>query len=161
MVKPPAPPFTPPPEMPSTTDEMEKLRHVFGIRARMIMVRTRGRIGEVMAGLVFPLDIRDRVVIDRRSFQTPFGLRRIDNYMEETGEAIESKMTHVVASRRIRVQITKDAWLLRHGMVHRVCWILYKGGSPRLKALLAEADIAIIDGWENLKDITQSQPTTF
>ncbi|MGE5506601.1 MAG: hypothetical protein ACM31L_19415 [Actinomycetota bacterium] len=129
---------------------MERLRKDFELRARLIKVRTRGRIGEVIAGLAFPLDIRDRVEIDRRTFQTPFGLRRVDNFMAETGEAVESKMTRVTAGRRIRAQIAKDAWLLREGLVRRVLWILYKGGSVRLKALLAENGIEIIDGWENL-----------
>lgn len=144
------PPWTPPPELPATVDEMERLRKDFELRARLIKVRTRGRIGEVIAGLAFPLDIRDRVEIDRRTFQTPFGLRRVDNFMAETGEAVESKMTRVTAGRRIRAQIAKDAWLLREGLVRRVLWILYKGGSVRLKALLAENGIEIIDGWENL-----------
>ena len=147
--------------MPSAAEDMDRLRQKFEVHARMIKVRTRGRIGEVMAGLVFPIEARDRVEIDRRTFQTPFGLRRIDNYMAETGEAIEAKMTHVVASRRIRTQITKDAWLLEHGLVRRVCWILYKGGSARLKALLAKGGIQMIDGWENLGKATAPNPTTF
>lgn len=136
--------------MPDTQAEMDRLRRDFEIRARMIKVRTRGRVGEVMAGLLFPRETRDQVEIDKRGFETPFGLRRIDNFMAETGEAVESKMTRVTAGRRIRLQIVKDGWLLRQGMVKRVVWILYKGASSRAKALLAEQGIEMVDGWENL-----------
>jgi hypothetical protein len=81
------------------------------------------------------------------------GLRRLDNFLAIGNEAIESKMTYVVASRRIRLQIAKDAWLLGQGLLSRVSWILYGGGSFRLKALLAESGITIIDGWQQLGDL--------
>lgn len=155
-------PVSPPPTLPDDPVALADLSRRFATHARMIRVRTRGRLGEIMAAVVFPRTRRDGVLYDQKTFPTPYGLRRLDNFLPAPagdssggealagGEALEAKMTFVVASRRIRTQIAKDAYLLRQGVVRRVTWVLYKGGSRRLKALLAANRIAIIDGWENL-----------
>lgn len=77
-------------------------------------------------------------------------LVQLDNYHADTGHAIESKFTHAVADRRTRRQVEKDAFLLRAGIVVRITWVLYYGGSENLLTLLRGAGIEIVEGWENL-----------
>jgi hypothetical protein len=139
-----------PPDLPSSQEELTQLKRLFDLKARSIRNRTRGRLGEVAAELLVPMTKRDAVIRDRMTFTTPLGVRRLDNFLPETREAIESKNTRAVANRRTRVQVLKDAYLLKEGLVSKVVWMLFFGASPRLIALLEEHDIQYVEGWDAL-----------
>lgn len=139
-----------PSEMPSRSEELVKLKRLFDLKARSIRNRTRGRLGEVASELLVPMAARDAVIRDRMTFTTPLGARRLDNYHPETREAIESKNTRAVANRRTWVQVLKDAYLLKEGLVSKVVWMLFFGASPRLIALLDAHDIQYVEGWDAL-----------
>ena len=153
-------PPTPPPQMPESDEALLALTKQYNTHARMIRSRTRGKIGEIMASVIFSRDIRDSVVYDSKVFSTPFGLRRLDNYLEDHAEAVEAKMTYVVARRRILEQIRKDAYLLDNGLLRRMTWILYKGGSKKLKSILSSHGIIFIDGWDALIDVSKAEETS-
>lgn len=139
-----------PPDFLPSQEELTQLKRLFDLKARSIRNRTRGRLGEVAAELLMPLVKRDAVIRDRMTFTTPLGARRLDNFLPETREAIESKNTRAVANRRTRVQVLKDAYLLKEGLVSKVVWMLFFGASPRLIALLEAHDIQYVEGWDAL-----------
>ncbi|MCB1514099.1 MAG: hypothetical protein KDJ18_04660 [Hyphomicrobiaceae bacterium] len=139
-----------PDEMPASAREQQDLAALFELRARSIRNRTRGRLGEVMAATIVARPERDRVVYDRVCFKTPLGLRRIDCFDPLAKLAIESKNTYVCATRLVRAQIEKDAFLLREGRCNRIIWALYKGGSARVLRLLAEHPIEVRMGWDGI-----------
>lgn len=115
-----------------------------------IRSRTRGRLGEVMASSLFPMDVRDQVQLDRMVFDTPHGQRRIDNYLPETRQAVESKYVRITASARTKKQILKDAYLLKEGAVSEVIWVLFYGGSSRVMQMLKDNNIQVVDCWDVL-----------
>lgn len=139
-----------PTELPADEVELKRLKRLCDLKARSIRNRTRGRLGEVAAELLVPMSMRNAVIRDRMTFTTPLGARRLDNFLPETREAIESKNTRAVANRRTRVQVLKDAYLLKEGLVSKVVWMLFFGASPRLIALLEEHDIQYVEGWDAL-----------
>lgn len=98
-----------------------------------------------MASSLFPKEIRDRVQLDSAAFETPYGQRRLDNYLPETRQAVESKYLRVVASKRIRKQIDKDRHLLNTGVLSEVVWVLYYGGSKKVMQYLKGSGIRVID----------------
>lgn len=149
-------PPSPPPEMPEDQAAMAVLEQQFKRAKASIISRTRGRLGEVMAATLIPPAQRDAVIYDRKCFETPFGQRRVDNFLEGTGEAIEAKMGRVVASSRTRRQIEKDLFLLNSGQIKRVTWLLYKGASRTALQLLVQAGIEIVDGWNGLEQISRA-----
>lgn len=140
---------------------IEELNRTYERKIRSIRARTRGRLGEVLTATILPREIRDGVVYDKAVFDTPWGSRRVDNFLEKTRQAIESKLTRVVASRRIREQIRKDRYLLDQGVFSEVIWVLFYGGSKRLLALLREHDIRVVGSWDELmRDIADVQLPT-
>lgn len=139
-----------PHEIPNQEKELVQLKRQFDLKARSIRNRTRGRLGEVAAELLVPLTARNGVIRDRAVFDTPLGLRRLDNFQPDSREAIESKNTRAVADRRTRLQVLKDAYLLKTGQVVKVTWMLFFGGSPRLIGLLREHGIQYVEGWDAL-----------
>ncbi len=135
--------------------QKEALAQSYKRKVDSVRSRTRGRLGEVMAASIFPREIRDGVLYDNAVFETPWGSRRVDNFMEKTRQAVESKFTRVVASRRIREQIAKDRYLLDQGVFSEVVWVLFYGGSKKLLALLQENNIRVVGSWDELMyDIT-------
>lgn len=145
-------PITLPVEMPEARAEIEALTARMIRKTASVRARTRGRLGEVMASSLFPKEIRDRVQLDSAVFETPYGQRRLDNYLPETRQAVESKYLRVVASTRIRKQIDKDRHLLNTGVLSEVVWVLYYGGSKKVMQYLEDSGIQVIDCWETLSD---------
>lgn len=137
-------------EIPSNDQKLVELGRLFDLKARSIRNRTRGRLGEVAAELLVPMSSRDDVVRDHQTFMTPMGARRLDNFLPETREAIESKNTRAVADRRTRAQVSKDVYLLKEGLVGKATWRLFFGASPRLLALLGQHGIHYVQGWDAL-----------
>lgn len=143
-------PFTLPVEMPEARAEIEALTARMVRKTASVRARTRGRLGEVMASSLFPKEIRDSVQLDSAIFETPYGQRRLDNYLPETRQAVESKYLRVVASTRIRKQIDKDRHLLEAGVLSEVVWVLYYGGSKKVIEYLKDSGIQVIDCWDTL-----------
>jgi hypothetical protein len=145
-------PISLPVEMPEARAEIEALTARMIRKTASVKAHTRGRLGEVMASSLFPKEIRDRVQLDSAVFETPYGQRRLDNYLPETRQAVESKYLRVVASTRVRKQIDKDRHLLKTGILSKVIWILYYGGSKKAVQYLKESGIHVIDSWDSLSD---------
>ncbi|TXT36685.1 MAG: hypothetical protein FD135_4151 [Comamonadaceae bacterium] len=103
-----------------------------------------------MASSLFPKEIRDGVQLDSAVFDTPYGQRRLDNYLPETRQAVESKYLRVVASTRVKKQIDKDRYLLKAGVLSEVVWVLYYGGSKKVMEYLKDSGIQVIDCWDTL-----------
>ena len=144
--------ITLPSEMPEVRAEIEALISVVNRKTASVRSRTRGRLGEVMASTLFPKNIRDKVQLDRATFDTPFGQRRIDNFLPESRQAVESKYLRATASKRIREQIKKDTYLLQTGVLSEVVWVLFYGGSSKLVQLLTDCNIQIVDCWDALAE---------
>lgn len=144
------PSHVPPPELPDSHPELVALTKKMHRKAASIRARTRGRLGEVMATTLFPREIRNDVQIDRAVFSTPFGQRRIDNYLPQNRQAVESKYLRITANSRVRLQIAKDKFLLDSGALSEVVWVLYYGGSPRTLKLLAQSGIQVVANWDEL-----------
>jgi DUF1016 N-terminal domain len=136
-----------------SSDEAVKDPYVLALVAKQsrrvssVRSRTRGRLGEVLASSLFPVSVRDAVVIDHAKFPTPFGVRRVDNFHPETKQAIESKYVRITASSRVKNQIQKDAFLLRSGVLSEVTWVLFYGGSRKVVGCLQNNGIGVVDCW--------------
>lgn len=145
-------PITLPVETREARAEIEALTAKMVRKTASVRARTRGRLGEVMASSLFPKEVRDGVQLDAAIFETPYGQRRLDNYLPKTRQAVESKYLRVVASSKIKKQIDKDRYLLEAGILSEVVWVLYYGGSKKLMEYLRESGIQIIDCWDTLSE---------
>lgn len=124
---------------------INRLTKHYNRKASSQISRTRGHLGELMTTMLFPKALRNEVIVDRVTFQTPFGERRIDNFHPRLLVAIESKNTRVVARKSIRLQITKDAYLLKEKVCKEITWVLFRGASAKVLSLLDSAGIACIN----------------
>jgi hypothetical protein len=101
--------------------------------------RLRGRWGEFVARIYLHtllLIPYDKIEHDKRTFSTPYGLRRIDCYGKKRKIIVEVKAAYITARRSNIRQIQKDLFLLRSGAVNSAVWILLGDGSARVKEQL-------------------------
>lgn len=118
----------------------EKQRVLTSLRSR-----TKGELGELMTTLFFDEAKRSEIITDRKTFKTPYGGRRVDNFHPTTLQAVESKNTRVTARRFVRVQIKKDAYLLQQKMISSCTWVCFEGASKRAIELIQAAGIEFVD----------------
>lgn len=139
-----------PPSLPEDDSTLCALTKQFAIRKTLIKNRTRGQVGEIMAITMIDRETRDSVIMDKKYFDTADGPRRLDCFYPATLTAIESKNCYVFASKFIRKQIKKDAYLLAHGFCSEIIWAIYKGVSQNAMELLINAKITVRIGWDEI-----------
>jgi hypothetical protein len=116
----------------------------------------RGKTFEQMALVLildhfdFPGDEPPRVLLDQAVFEAGeragrIRKRRIDIYFPDHKLAFEVKSGRVSLDRKTRAQIEKDRYLLDTGVVDRVWWLLFYGGSASLIRQLERQGIRSID----------------
>jgi hypothetical protein len=99
--------------------------------------RTRGAVFEVIGEALGRTLLRDTdTATQQHCVETPYGVRRVDLWYARTGVALEIKSGFIVASRSIREQIQKDAWLLTSGAATRIVWLLLRGATQRTRDAL-------------------------
>jgi len=130
-----------PKDSPHARQLIEKLVKEYNRKAASVISHTRGHLGELMTTMLFPKEQRNDVVVDKITFNTPYGQRRIDNYHPATKIAVESKNTRVVARKSIRNQIRKDSYLLEQRLCTEITWVLFRGASKRVISLLDNSGI--------------------
>jgi hypothetical protein len=133
------------------SDTLEQFKRDYTSQFMMIQNHTRGKLGELWGEVLLTSQLRaDEKDIERDSsiFWTPFGRRRVDVFWANHLLALEAKSGKVLLSRAIRKQIEKDKYLLEHGVLSRVIWVLLQGASRRAREALQKAGINVIDGYE-------------
>lgn len=112
--------------------------------------RARNKIGELLCAVFLAkvLGLRAGTVeYDCRTFDTPLGGRRIDAYLVEHRIAIESKIGYQSLTKRIRVEIEKDEYLIASGQLQAVYWLFYAASSSPLLARLKSSPIKVASHW--------------
>lgn len=112
----------------------------------LIQNRTRGPLFELMAeviiGNVFGVNKFDKQIV----YSTPYGKRRIDLFIPETGVAIEVKSGYGRSRKFIREQIKKDNYILANEPnVKQIVWVCFRGATKPLIALLQKNGIEYCD----------------
>ncbi len=133
------------------SETLQQFRRDYTSQFMMIQNHTRGKLGELWGEVLLTSQLRaDEKDIARDSsvFWTPFGRRRVDVFWANYLLALEVKSGKVLLSKSIRWQIDKDKYLLEHGVLSRVIWVLLQGASRRAREALQKAGVKVIDGYE-------------
>lgn len=138
---------------------IKKLKAEHNRKASSVISHTRGHLGELMTTLLYDENIRHEVIIDNTTFDTPYGKRRLDNFHPPSKIAVEAKNTRVVARASIKQQILKDQYLLDNKLCSRISWVLFRGASKRVHAVIAQTDIEIIDMYDQyFEELMKQKP---
>jgi hypothetical protein len=131
-------------------DALKQLQRSYTSQFMMIQNHTRGKLGELWGEVLLTSQLRaDEKDLEGDSavFWTPIGRRRVDVFWPNHRLALEAKSGLVFLSKSIRNQIDKDKYLLEHGVLARVIWILLQGASSRVREALRKAGVTVIDGY--------------
>lgn len=131
----------------------------FGLRKSLlsqialIQNRTRGKVFEIMGEVCVKeaFDVKD---FDRQSsFETPFGLRKIDIFDKEKGLIIEVKSGYARSKLFVRKQIQKDAYLVKyHSDIKKAIWVCFRGATKPLINYLKQYKIDYYDvGYDKME----------
>jgi len=126
--------------------------------------RIRGLVGEFLgyeyANTHFDTS-QNSIIKDKKTFQTPFGNRRIDVYIDNKKVCIEVKMGYLYNGKKIRNQIEKDSYLLKNKIVSKIVWILYQNGSKQVKKNIKKNNFDLIVGGYSGSEVIFEKDTNF
>lgn len=112
----------------------------------LIQNRTRGPLFELMAEVVIGNVFCVREFKKQNVYETPYGKRRIDLFISETGVAIEVKSGYGRLRKFIREQIRKDNYILQNeSTVNEIVWVCFRGATNPLITFLHKHGIQYCD----------------
>lgn len=112
----------------------------------LIQNRTRGPLFELMAEVIIGNVFGVKDFKKQNVYKTPYGKRRVDLFIAETGVAIEVKSGYGRSRKFIREQIKKDKYILTHEPdVKQIVWVCFRGATKPLIALLNKNGIQYCD----------------
>lgn len=142
-----------------------QLRQRFFQDMALMQNRTRGPLFELAGEMLLMGHLQRRghagaEIRKQARFPVGDGLRIADFYVPAIKTIFEVKSGYVVWSKPVRLQVKKDAWLLKNSHeVSDVLWLLFRGGSARALAGLKAAGIECFDlGFGGEEPV--SKPTT-
>lgn len=116
-------------------------------------------MAEVIIGKVFGV----KKFSKQNVYSTPYGKRRIDLFIPETGVAIEVKSGYGRSRKFIREQIKKDTYIVANEPeIKQIVWVCFRGATKPLIALLQKNGIDYCDiGYDKLDSQSGAIEKTF
>jgi len=112
----------------------------------LIQNRTRGPLFELMAEVIIGNVFGVKEFKKQNVYTTPYGKRRIDLFIAETGVAIEVKSGYGRSRKFTRKQIEKDSYILQNEPnVNQIVWVCFRGATKPLITLLHKNGIQYCD----------------
>jgi len=112
----------------------------------LIQNRARGPMFELMAEVIIRNAFGIKNFNKQNVYSTPYGKRRIDLFLPETGVAIEVKSGYARSKKFIREQIKKDNYILNNEpLVKQIVWMCFRGATKPLIVFLKKNNIEYCD----------------
>lgn len=112
----------------------------------LIQNRARGPLFELMAEVIIGNAFGVKEFEKQNVYATPYGSRRIDLFIAETGVAIEVKSGYGRSRKFTRNQIKKDSYILQNEPnVKQIVWVCFRGATKPLITLLQKNGIQYCD----------------
>ena len=115
-------------------------------KVALIQSRARGPLFEMMTETIIGNVYGTKKFEKQTVFSTPYGKRRIDLFIPETGVSIEVKSGYGRLRAFTRTQIKKDKHILDHEpTVEQIYWFCFRGATRPLIAYLEKNGIGFCD----------------